>query len=71
MNGNYIIIGDTYRYKDCLVCIAGNTLENAKEVLNRMLNNPTENDKILMSGHTNFRIDFSEEKDCWWNRNCD
>jgi hypothetical protein len=53
------------------VCIAGNTLENAKEVLNRMLNNPTENDKILMSGHTNFRIDFSEEKDCWWHRNCD
>ena len=70
MNGDYIIIGDTDRYNDCLVCVAG-TIERANEVLNRMLNNPTEHDKRMMSGHTNFRIKFVEEKYCWWNDNCD
>lgn len=39
MNGDYVIIGDTDRYEDCLVCIAGSTIERANEVLNRMLNN--------------------------------
>lgn len=71
MDGDYVIIGDTDRFKDCLICIAGKTPEIANKVLDRMLNNPTENDKRLMSGHTNFRIDFAEEKDCWWHRNCD
>lgn len=71
MSGEYIIICDTNRYKDCLVCIAGNTLEKASEVLNRMLSNPTEDDKKIMSGCTNFRVSFVEEKDCWWHRNCD
>ena len=71
MNGDYVIIGDTDRYEDCLVCIAGSTFEKANETLNRMLNNPTENDKKLMSGHTNFRINFVEENDCWWHYNCD
>lgn len=70
MNGDYIIKGDTEQFKNCLVCVAG-TYENAKEVLKRMLNNPTENDKRLMVGHTNFRIEFAEEKDCWWHGNCD
>lgn len=67
MSGNYIIIGDAGRFKDCLVCVAGSTYESAEEVLHRMLNNPTNNDKRLMIGHENFRIKFVEEKDCWWN----
>lgn len=70
MNGNYIIVGDTDRYKDCLVCNAW-TYENAEKVLGRMLNNPTDNDKRLMFGITNFRIKFVENKNCWWNNCCD
>lgn len=71
MNGDYVIKGDTEEFENCLVCIAGKTYEGAEEVLNRMLNNPTENDKRLMFGHANFRIEFVEEKDCWWHGNCD
>jgi hypothetical protein len=71
MNGDYVIVGDTARYEGCLVCVAGSTFEDAKRLLNRMLNNPTENDKKLMSGHTNFRVEFAKESDCWWHGNCD
>ena len=71
MNGDYIIKGDTEQFKDCLVYVAGKTYKDAKEVLNRMLNNPTKNDKNLIKGHTNLRVEFVEEKYCWWNENCD
>ena len=64
----YIIIGDTKKYRDCLISTCGTSLEHAQEVLNRMLNNPTENDKKLMIGHTNLRIEKVAEEDCWWNR---
>lgn len=70
MNGDYVIVGDTEQYKGCLVYICG-TFENATKVLNRMLNNSTEDDKELMAKHTNFRIEFVEEEDCWWHGNCD
>lgn len=70
MKGEYIIVGDTKAYKECLVCIAG-SYENAEEVLSRMLENPNESDKRLMAGQTNFRIKFVEEEDCWWHSNCD
>lgn len=62
----YIIVGDTEKYKACLVCLAGNTLEKAEQILERMLNNPTENDKRLMERHTNLHIKPVEDKDCWW-----
>jgi hypothetical protein len=71
MNGEYVIVGDTEKYKDCLVCVAGRIYEKAEEILNRMLNNPTENDKRLMVGHKNLRIEFVEERYCWWNYCCD
>lgn len=68
MNGTeYIIIGDTDRFNDCLVCLAGRTKEEAEEVLNRMINNPTDNDKKTMEGHRNFRIKEVDSKTAWWN----
>lgn len=70
MAGNYVITGDTSLGR-CLVMIVGPVYKNAEEVLDRMLNNPTENDKRIMNGHTDFKIKFVEEKDCWWNYNCD
>ena len=68
--GDYVIVGDTEMFEDCLICIGG-TYEDAEKTLNRMLNNPNENDKRLMAGHTNLRIKLAEEKDCWWHGNCD
>lgn len=63
----YVIIGDTERYEGCLVCLCGTSFEYAKKVLNRMLNNPTENDKLLTIGHTNLRVEEVVSEDCWWN----
>ena len=63
----YIIIGDTKRYKGCLVTVCRGNRELAESVLNRMLTNPTDNDKVLMKGHANLRIEPVEEKDQWWN----
>ena len=68
--GDYIIIGDTKDYKDCLVRVCG-TLDKAQEALHRMLTNPTDHDKLLMNGHSNLRIEFVPEEDCWWHGNCD
>ena len=67
----YIIIGDTEKYKDCLVYLCGTSLQHAQSVLHRMLNNPTEEDKNVMTRHKNLRIKEVVEKDCWWNYGCD
>ena len=66
----YIIVGDTEKFGECLLYICG-TKENAEKVLDRVINNPTEIDKKLTEGHTNLRIKEVEEKSCWWNYNCD
>lgn len=65
-DSDYIIIGDTERFDGCLVCIAGKAKQSAEETLNRMLNNPTENDKRLMERHKNLRIEEIPEEKCWW-----
>ena len=67
---DYVIIGDTKDYEGCLVCVCF-SLNNATEVLNRMLTNPTDNDKRIMQGCHNLRIKEVPEKDCWWHGNCD
>ena len=63
----YIIIGDTEKYKDCLVCICGCKKEFANEVLERMISNPTDNEKRLIAGHSNLRIAEVPKERCWWN----
>ena len=63
----YIIVGDTTRYNDCLVCSCGTSKSHAEAVLNRMLNDPTENDKKLIEGHANLRIETTSSEDAWWN----
>jgi hypothetical protein len=67
----YIIKGDTERYEDCLVLVCGVSKENAEKTLDRLLNNPTDNDKRLIEGHKNLRIEEVPDKECWWNGNCD
>lgn len=71
MNIEYVIIGDTEKYDDCLVYAIGESLERAKEILNRILTNPTENDKHISNGMSNLRIEKVGKKDCWWNGHCD
>ena len=48
MAGNYVITGDTNLGR-CLVMIVGPVYKNAEEVLDRMLNNPTESDKRIIN----------------------
>jgi hypothetical protein len=64
----FVIIGDTAKYKDCLVGLAGTDRACAEEVLDRMVNNPTENDKAISKGHYNLRIKEVASKDCWWHQ---
>ena len=63
----YIIIGDTDKYKDCLVYVCGESRENAERVLNRMLTDPTKDDLANLAKHNNLRVEEVESKDCWWN----
>lgn len=65
-DSDYIIVGDIERFDDCLICVAGKSKESAEETLNRMLTNPTENDKRLMGGHGNLRIKEVSAEKCWW-----
>lgn len=67
---DHVIVGDTNNFEGCLVCVCG-THDHAEEVLYRMLTNPNDNDKKLMEGHFNLRIEEVPEKDCWWQRGCD
>lgn len=61
----YVIVGDTKKYKDCLVYTCGESRENAERVLAEILANPKAD--AMLSRHTNFRIEEVEEKDQWWN----
>lgn len=65
-DSDYIIVGDTERFDDCLICVSGKSKESAEETLNRMRTNPTENDKRLMFGHRNLRIKEVPSEKCWW-----
>lgn len=62
----YIIVGDTAKYKGVLVTCGFATRERAEGTLNRMLTNPTPNDKRLMEGHENLRIQEEPKEKCWW-----
>ena len=53
---NWIITGDADNFQDCLVRVCSSE-EDAKATLRRMLVSPTEEDKKLMDGHYNFRIE--------------
>lgn len=67
----YIIVGDSERYKGCLVCLGGLNKTQTEEILNKMLTEPNDNDKKLMAGMTNFRIEEVVSDDCWWRHGTD
>lgn len=63
----YVIVGDTNNYNGCLIAVCGTNKDWADTVLNRMINAPTDNDKILCKGHANLRIEEIKKSNCWWN----
>jgi len=63
----YIIVGDTEKYKGCLIYVCGKDKERAEKALERMKTNPTENDLAISKGHANLRVETVQDKDCWWN----
>lgn len=65
-NSDYIIVGDTEKYDECLVCVCGKDKNNAEEALRRIIENPTENDKRLIKGYKNLRIKEVPANKCWW-----
>lgn len=67
MNTEYIIVGDTERYKDCLVCLAGTNKELAKQKLNNIINGASYNDRRLGQGVKNLRIEEVKSEGQWWN----
>lgn len=67
----YNIIGDTKDYKGCLILTCGKSEERAKEVLNCLLTNPTESDKMMIKGCANLRVEKADSGECWWNEGCD
>lgn len=67
MMNEYIIVGDTQNYTDCLVYVCGTNKDHAEKVLRRIKENPTDNDKAVIKGHINLRVKEVAAKDCWWN----
>ena len=71
MAKEYIIVGDTEEYKGCLVYVGFHSQESAEQVIQRILTNPTENDKRVTKGHSNLRVKEVNSEDCWWNYGTD
>ena len=67
----YVIVGDTKEFKECLIYVCGTSRDWAEKLLDRMLNNPTENDLRAMKDHTNLKVEEVPPEDCWWNGNLD
>ena len=63
----YIIVGDTEKYNDCLIYVCGKNKQRANDVLARMLHTPNEQDKAEMKKHKNIRVKEVNDNDCWWN----
>lgn len=63
----YTIVGDTAKYKDCLIYVLCGDLAHAKQTLKRMLTNPNKDDLRVMEGHSNIRIAEVEDSKAWWN----
>lgn len=61
-NFEYIIAGDTEKYKGCLIYCCGNSKETAEKRLNIILNDNKYTDK-----YTNIRIETVPKEECWWN----
>lgn len=67
----YIIVGDIEKLGTCLIYTCGKSRDWANKILDRMLNNPTEQDIKEVAKFTNIRVKEVPPEDCWWNGNLD
>lgn len=63
----YVIVGDTAEHDECLVYTCGKSLELAMKHLNQIQTNPTANDKHMIRGMKNLRVQSTDGKHEWWN----
>ena len=66
----YIIVGDSkeYGYKDCLVqVLRTNSLEEAKKMFHRFLNDTRYEVSSIRNRHTNLRLKSTTSDEEWWN----
>lgn len=63
----WIIVGDTDKYVGCLMYTIVGDKNYAEKVLDRILNDPDDEDKKMLKTHHNVRIEETEPKDEWWN----
>lgn len=63
----YIIVGDTERYKECLVFTCGKNKEHAESVLHKILTNPSKEEAFVIRNMKNLKVIVANGGDCWWN----
>ena len=63
----YIIVGDSPNFNECLIYTCGTDKELAEDYLDRILNYPTENDKKATENMTNIKIKKVSSGAAWWN----
>ena len=73
MSKQWVIVGLYEDELEGLVCALPRdyTDEQALEILNRMVNNPTAADLIMMRDTKSIWLEKIDSKDAWWNDNCD
>ena len=68
----YVVVGDTEQYKECLALIlCAKNKEEADAAFNRMLTNPTEHEERELAKFTNLQVKEIPDKKCWWLHGCD
>lgn len=67
----FIIVGDTEKYKECLIFTCGKKLDRAKEVLQECLDGADPHTKHACEGHTNLHIKRVKTANAWWHGNLD
>lgn len=60
----WVIVGDTDKYKDCLILCGCTTWEMACKVLNKVLTSPQYEQE--RNEYKNIHIAEVAAKDCWW-----
>lgn len=56
----YIIIGDTDQFKDCLICLAGRDGSHAEQIRLGVITSQSDR-------YSNIRVKKVKSSECWWN----
>lgn len=62
----YIIVGDTERYKECLIKVCSGDKVQAQKSLVKFLSGETEQDRKDLAKHTNIHLMHTDREDEWW-----